>query len=284
MSDPPRRRRSPAPPRRPSSSSSSWLPTIALGIGVVVAGLGIGAFLSAMQHKETQTTASTRATPVRGLPPLTPVAHATRGPVAIATLVAHPTASPTPTATASPTPTARPTGTATPRATPRATASPRPSATPAAAETATPRATATPHEPAVTPTPIVITPRPATPRPTSTPVAEAVATPIPRPTPLTFSGIAQNTVRRYLSDLIAGNENGAYAELGKSPGDAGALSEEAFIDRGTRITSVRTTSSDPTGATIEVRLSSSRGEYYATYHVTNGPSGPIIDQHDYIKE
>ena len=38
------------------------------------------------------------------------------------------------------------------------------------------------------------------------------------------------------------------------------------------------------GATIEVRLSSARGDYYATYHVTNGPGGPIIDQHDYIKE
>jgi hypothetical protein len=284
MSDPPRRRRSPAPPRRPPSSSSSWLPTIALGIGVVVAGLGIGAFLSAMQHKETKTAASTRATPVRGLPQVTPVARATRGPVAIATLVAHPTPLPSPSTTVSPRPTARPTGTVTPRATPRATASPRPSATPAAAETATPRATATPREPAVTPAPPVVTPRPATPRPKPTPVVEVVATPIPRPTPLTFSGIAQNTVRRYLSDLIAGNESGAYAELGKSPGDAGALSEEAFIDRGTRITSMRTTSSDPTGATIEVRLSSARGEYYATYHVSNGPSGPIIDQHDYIKE
>jgi hypothetical protein len=278
MSDPPRRRRSRQSPRRPSSSSSSWLPTIALGIGVVVAGLGIGAFLSAMQHKETQTAASTRKTPVRGLPQLSPVARATRGPVAIATLVAHATASPS--ATVSPKPTAHPTATATPTAKPHATATPRPSATPVAAQTAPPAT----REPAATPAPVVITPRPATPRPVPTPAAEALVTPVPRPTPLTFSGVAQNTVRRYLSDLIAGNENGAYAELGKSPGDAGALSEEAFIDRGTRIVSVRTTSSDPTGATIEVRLSSARGEYYATYHVTNGPSGPIIDQHDYIKE
>jgi len=278
MSDPPRRRRTPSPPRRPPSSSSSWLPTIALGIGVVVAGLGIGAFLSAMQHKETQTTTSTRTGPVRGLPQLTPVARATRGPVAIATLVAHPTPTPSPPATASPKPTARPSATVTPKATASATA--RPSATPAAVQTAPPPA----REPAATPAPIVITPRPAPTRPAPTPEPEVVLTPVPRPVPLTFSGVAQNTVRRYLSDLIAGNENGAYAELGKSPGDTGALSEEAFIDRGTRITSMRTTSSDPTGATIEVRLSSARGEYYATYHVTNGPSGPIIDQHDYIKE
>jgi hypothetical protein len=107
---------------------------------------------------------------------------------------------------------------------------------------------------------------------------------VARATPLTFAGIAQNTVRRYLADLIAGNENAAYAELGKAPGDPGAsLSEEAFIDRGTRISSIRTTSSDANGATVEVELVSSRGTYYATYHVTNGPGGPVIDQHDYIK-
>ncbi|MBV8750542.1 MAG: hypothetical protein JO103_12610, partial [Candidatus Eremiobacteraeota bacterium] len=75
-----------------------------------------------------------------------------------------------------------------------------------------------------------------------------------------------------------------YSELGKAPGDPGAsLSEEAFIDRGTRIVSIRTTSTDPGGATVEVELASGRGSYYATYHVLNGPNGPIIDQHDYIK-
>jgi hypothetical protein len=281
MSDPPRRRRT-QPPRRPTSSSSSWLPTIALGIGVVVAGLGIGAFLSAMQHKETRTAASTRATAVPGLAAVTPVARATRGPIAIATLVAHPTASPAPAATATPTPTARPSATPKPSASPHATATPRPSATPVTAA-ATPRPTATPREAEPTPAPVVITPHPVTPRPVPTQVAE-VLTPVPRPVPVTFSGVAQNTVRRYLDDLIAGNENGAYAALGKSPGDGGPLSEEAFVDRGTRIVSMRTTSSDPTGATVEVRLTSARGEYYATYHVTNGPSGPVIDQHDYIKE
>ena len=106
---------------------------------------------------------------------------------------------------------------------------------------------------------------------------------IARATPLTFAGIAQNTVRRYLADLIAGNEQAAYAELGKQPGDPNALSEEAFIDRGTRITSVRTMSSDVNSATVEVELQSARGSYVATYHVTNGPNGPVIDQHDYIK-
>jgi len=89
-------------------------------------------------------------------------------------------------------------------------------------------------------------------------------------------------VRRYLANLIAGNEDAALADLGKRPGEGG-LSEEAFIDRGTRITSMRTTSGDANSATIEVELISGRGSYFATYHVTNGPGGPVIDQHDYIK-
>jgi hypothetical protein len=203
----------------------------------------------------------------------------TRGPLALATVVAHPTLSPTPRATATPTPTPHPSAAAT--VTPRVTASPGPTTTPTIAPTAkpapTPHATvaprAVPSKPPATPTP-----HPATPRPTLTPTAAPVA----RATPLTFSGIAQNTVRRYLSDLIAGNENAAYAELGRSPG-SGGLSEEAFIDRGTRITSIRTASGDANGATVEVELTSSRGTYFATYHVTNGPNGPVIDQHDYIK-
>jgi hypothetical protein len=90
-------------------------------------------------------------------------------------------------------------------------------------------------------------------------------------------------VRRYLANLMAGNETAAFADLGKMPGNRSDLSEEAFIDRGTRITAVRTTSLDANGATVEVELTSGRGSYFATYHVTNGPSGPVIDQHDYIK-
>jgi hypothetical protein len=106
----------------------------------------------------------------------------------------------------------------------------------------------------------------------------------PAPTAVGFVGTAQSTVRRYLNALMAGNENAAYAALGKAPGDSGAqLSEEAFIDRSARITALRTTNVDATGATVEAEISSDRGTYYATYHVTNGPDGPVIDQHDYIK-
>jgi hypothetical protein len=287
MSDPPRRRRSPSspPPRRPPSGGSSLLPTIALGIGVVVAGLGIGAFLSALQGKHASTS-STSTTTTR-VAQMTPVPQVTRE--ALATPVPHPTATPT----AEPSPTPEPSATPAPSRTPAASATPRPSATPAPTPTARPSALASAAalpEPTEKPSPrpsAEPTERP-TPRPTAAPTLKPVvtphpATPAPRAIAVTAVGAAQNTVRRYLADLIAGNENGAYAELGKAPGDAGAqLSEEAFIDRSARITSIRTTGTDATGTTIGVDITSSRGTYYATYHVTNGPGG-VIDQHDYIK-
>jgi hypothetical protein len=91
-------------------------------------------------------------------------------------------------------------------------------------------------------------------------------------------------VRRYLVALINGNESGAYAALGGSSGDRGlSLKEETFVDKDTRITSIRTTKSDASGATVEVEISSTRGTYFATYHVATGANGTIIDQHDYIK-
>ncbi len=126
--------------------------------------------------------------------------------------------------------------------------------------------------------------RPATAAPSPHISTPFVITPAPRAEPATPASAAQNTVRRYLDALIAGNQRAAYAQLGRAPGESGSsLPEEAIVDRGTRIGSMRTTSSDPTGATVEVELTSARGSYVATYHVSNGPNGPFIDQHDYIK-
>lgn len=100
-----------------------------------------------------------------------------------------------------------------------------------------------------------------------------------------FAAQAESTVRRYLDALIAGNEGGAYAAFGAAPGDPNVrLLEEGFIDRGTRIVSLRTTHADAAGATVEAELTSSRGSYLATYHLSGGPSGAVIDQHDYIRE
>jgi len=298
MPDPPRRRRS-APSRRSSSATgSNIVPTIVLGLGVVVVGLGIGAFLSALQHKGSTRTTST-TTFARGVPVVTPVARPSRGPVAVATLVAHPTPTATPSPTAAPKPTPHPTAAATtrpkPTATPRPRATATPAATPAAAATssaALAAATPAPATPAPvrrrTPPPVVITPAPAqtplviTPPPHRAPASQRVAQAAPA---TGMRGEAEATVRRYITALVHGNESAAYAALGASPGDPNArLSEEAFVDPGTRIVSMRTNAADASGATVEVELSSSRGTYFATYHVRSGPNGPVIDQHDYIRE
>jgi hypothetical protein len=274
MSEPPRRRRiPPSPPRgRASRAGAGILPTIALGIGVVVAGLGIGAFLSALQNKNAATPAPLAS---NAFPLVTPVAQPTRGPVAIATIVARATPSPTPEPTATPAPTAAP------RATTRPTAA---ATTAPAAATAAP-ATVAPRHVAAVPVPVVITPAPVRTAPTLPPYAHAAGERSASEHPAEgFAGLAQATVRRYLNALIAGDEGSAYAAFGATPGDPNVqLTEQAFLDSGAHISSLRVTRTDPSGATVEVELSTARGPYEATYHVTRGPNGPIIDQHDYIK-
>jgi hypothetical protein len=91
-------------------------------------------------------------------------------------------------------------------------------------------------------------------------------------------------VRRYITDLMAGDEAGAYAALGGTASDRSLdLKEEAFLDKDAHITSIRVTRSDGSGATVDAEITSDHGSYATTFHVTYGPSGSIIDKHDYIK-
>lgn len=239
----------------------SILPTIALGIGVVVAGLGIGAFLSALQRN----TANAPATaPTVGAMVITPVPQPTRDALAMQTPVPHATSSPTPQAS----PSAGAGATIAPTATAAATVTP--AATPTAA--ATPRRSASPR-PAPIPTRIRIV--------SVVPVASAT----PAPHPAAFADVAESTVRRYIDAVITGNDASAYAAFGATPGDPNVrLTEAAFVDRSSRIISLRTTHSDATGSTIGVEVSSSHGSYYVTYHVSRAPGGAVIDGHDYIRE
>jgi hypothetical protein len=95
---------------------------------------------------------------------------------------------------------------------------------------------------------------------------------------------ATGVVRRYLDDLIAGDEAGAYAALGGTSSDRSlTLKEEAFLDKDARITSIHVSRTDSTGATVDAEITSARGSYVATFHVINGPNGISINQHDYIK-
>lgn len=251
----------------------------ALIIGVIVAGLGIGALISAFQNRGTLPELGATSVPA-----VTPVPQPSAPPPLI-------TPAPSPSPTASPVP----------------TPSPKPKPSPTAAP-ATPAAT-----PAPTPAPVTITAAPAVsaslpPRPPPTappsrapaaiappnPPPAAVRPPVPagsalpsyaRPLPAATPGdTAVALVRRYLTDLMAGDEAGAYAALGGSAGDRSLdLKEEAFLDKDARITSIRVTHSDGSGATVDAEITSDHGSYATTFHVTYGPNGSIIDKHDFIK-
>jgi outer membrane biosynthesis protein TonB len=265
-----RRRRAPSP----QNEGGGWGPTIAMFLGIVVAGLGIGALLGAFaQRGQNESPGASYS----AAPAVTMVPQA-RGPVAIATLApphtAEPTAEPTPTPEPSPSPTPAPT--ATPQPSPVATATPAPAPT-----TAAPTATPVP-----TPLPTLRpTPRPL---PSSTPRAVAAAPSPPPPIvagePLSIASSAPAVVRRYLSALMGGDESGAYAALGGASGDPGlTLSEESFLDPGAKIDSIKTTPVSPMEAQVDAEITSAKGTYEATYRVKYGAHGAYITSHDYIK-
>ena len=117
------------------------------------------------------------------------------------------------------------------------------------------------------------------PLPTVRPAASTAARPV-----LPNAETALALVRRYLEDVIGGDETGAYATLGGTSSDRSLdLKEEAFLDKDARITSMRVSRSDAAGATVDAEITSGHGSYVATFHVTYRPSGSIISQHDYIK-
>jgi hypothetical protein len=243
-------------------------------LGIVVAGLGIGALLGAFAQRG-QSGSPTAHYSVA--PEVTTVPQAPRGPVAIATLAPPHTAEPTD----EPTPTPEPSPSETPAESPspQASATPRPS--PAA--TVTPAATATPVP---TPLPTVRpTPRPlpsATPRPVA--VAPSTPPPIVGGEPLSIASSAPAVVRRYLNALMGGDESGAYAALGGASGDPGlALSEESFLDPNAKIDSLKTTAVSPMEAQVDAEITSAKGTYEATYRVKYGAHGAYITSHDYIK-
>ncbi len=269
MPEPPSRRRrssSPPPPARGGGTGGGPLPTAALAIGVVVAGLGIGALISAFQNRGTLPQLG--ATSVPAVTPVPQPAFASPPP----TLAPAPTAAPTGTPT--PAPTAAPTTSPSPRS-----ATPTPEPVPTAA-----LPTIAPSEPPAAKPSAVVTPAAVpTLRPTPPPTPPPAVAPRAAVAPAaTDPGLA--LVRRYLVSLIGGNEAAAYAALGGTSSDRSLdLKEEAFLDKDARITSMRITRADGAGETIDAEIASGSGSYVATYRVTNGPNGPTITQHDFIK-
>jgi len=253
-----------------------WLPTIAMGLGVIVAGLGIGALIAVLMQRNSgnlPAVAAATSTPLpsRALGP---------GPIAIATI--EPPRTPRPSPSAQP---AAP-ATAVPTLEPTAPSAPSPTLPPTTA-VQVPVAAATPAlVAAVTPTPSV---SPSNPPAETPPPAAAAETSSPAPltspvaaaqTPSTYDEHASAVVRRYLDALIRGDERTAYSALGSS---GGTLSERSFLDPSARIVSVKVTRLDASNASVGCEIATAKGRYYATYHITAATSGPYISEHDYIR-
>jgi hypothetical protein len=225
---------------------------VPLFAGVIIAGLGIGALLSAFAARRLPAPSPAHSAVVVLHTP-TPVAR-TAAPErvaqnATATPESTPTVSPTPVATRKATPTSAPTGT------PRATIKPAPTIKPTAKPSA---AIAT-----VAPT-AAITPRR---------VAE-----IPEASRAERQAVyAQELVRRFLSAVANGDDQAAYSALG---GNSGSLSEAQYLDPTLRITSMTSSHNTSGGTDVQVEMRTAKGQYFGTFSVNAG--GTRITQREII--
>lgn len=229
---------------------------VPLFAGVIIAGLGIGALLSAFAARHVPT-------PAQSQNPLV-VMHT---PTPIAT-VARAAPSPSPTAKPAPTrkPSATPTAEQTLKPSVKSSSKPTPSATPTATATPSPVATAVPtREPTARPT---LAARTSPPTATPTAPAPVAAQALPPPEAL---------VRKYMEAIAHGDDATAYAALG---GNSGSLTEVQYLDPTMRITSVSSTRAPGGGTNVQVEFRTARGEYFGTFTVDS--SATRITQHEVI--
>lgn len=282
-----------SPRRRPQKkASSSAIPLVALILGVVVAGIGIGAALAVLQHRGTPSGGVVAiATPEATASP----ASATAAPLRTAVPLATPAERPTHRATAVPaTPVPTPSigiATASPRATHAATPAPRAGS----AATAAPRAAAgsaatatvavAAPAPLATPKPVATTAETLKPVATPKPVASvaAVATVQAQPGDLTMSAFSRSSadiVRQYLQALINGDEATARDTLVDPKSD---LPEAAILDKDARIRNLVAHGTDDTSE-VTLSIETPGGNYTARYFLVKSSAGnPQIRAHDLTK-
>jgi len=269
--------------RRAGGPSEPSLPLVPLLVGVIVAGLAIGALFSSLGSKAG---GGPSATP----PPV--VAVATPGQERPTPMPYEPTPVPrrrlrTPDPALAPMPTSDPD--ATPRAEPSPTVAP---------PTARPRRTARPATPEPTEPPEP-TAAPATPRPrairSAVPVG-ALATPAAAGTPASaaagpdpgatgFPHDAEELVRSYYSALRASDPAAAYAALGAPVGGGKhgeSTAPEAMVGPDTRIIRVEARGGADASA-VDVSFRSDGVTYFGHYIVERTPAGPVIRSHDVIR-
>lgn len=227
---------------------------VPLFAAVIIAGLGIGALLSAFAARHAPA-------PPRASPAI--VVHTPTPPPRVAAVttpqptIEPPSPSPSVAATNAPTPNA--TVTATPS--PARTTSSKPTAAPSKAPAAPPSRRPVPQS-----TSKVVSQRATTP---PAPLPTAVAT-------QTQQSPATALVLRYLSAVANGDDATARSAL-----DGGDLSGDVqFLDPSYRLTSVSTKGAGNGDTDVEVEFRTARGQYFGTFRVD--PSGRRILLHEVI--
>jgi hypothetical protein len=164
-------------------------------------------------------------------------------------------------------------------ASPVATQSPTPRVTPRTKAPARPLATASPHAIVyITPAPLRTTALLPTIEPALKPRSAVATTSTPVPNYVApSSDQAGQIVRSYLGSLVRGDRATATTYL------AHGLPNEAFMDAGSRIISIRPESSANQQYKVTADVQTSTGEYYITFLLQPGPGGLQITDHYAIK-
>lgn len=277
MSSKPPTRRS----RRQASGDPS-LPIIPILIGVIVLGFVIGAGLSLAGRHDTTVVAvasspsaqSDTAAPVTPAPTEKPTPVPTEGPTDVPTRVpARPSAAAALASAVAASP--PPKVAATPRV---AVASAVPSV---AAARATPTGAPEKAQVAAAPTRAVSATDAATVQPSAAPAA----TPTGIAADSAFATLSAAVVRQYLEAVKRGDEDGAYAALGTSPGAKGAsLSEAGVVDSRTHVGRIDAHAAANDNVLVSVQLQTASGPYFGQYTVHKTDTGAaVITAHSIAK-
>jgi hypothetical protein len=292
--------------RRTPPKGGGSLPFVPVIIGVVIFGFVVGAGLSVVGKRGSDSSVVAVSTstpqPADTYAEVTPAPQPTDRPEALQTATAaaaspRPSPSIAPSVVASAIATARATASARASVSVAQTAAPRSTPRVAAADASAPPAGTRAEEPAIRPSAVpasaatIEPPAAHTVEPKAASKAElatapaALVTTVPTTPPVTsavvdadsdFARLAGNVVRQYLLALARGDTTSAYAVLSPSPGSGGeAPPELGTLDSSLHIGRIEARGSDA-AATVNVDLTTAAGPYYGQYTVHRSATGAAV--------